>query len=182
MPSRACARKGRNGVSDQLYGREGVLGGREGTPTSANLPRSCRCPPCARSAGASSAPSGAASGDACRVAHGGKRSVIARGSPVRHARTHARARATGCAHHRVGPTSSTLHKCTCAEAGSAQVQRVTSMPARTECPRGSPPCGHVQAVCGFADQRRKPLGLLRRRRDELTRFTKILALPYYPLA
>ena len=44
MPSRACARKGRNGVSDQLQGREGVLGGREGTPISANLPRFCPTP------------------------------------------------------------------------------------------------------------------------------------------
>ena len=37
----ACARKGRNGVPDLLQGREGMLGGREGTPTSANLPRFC---------------------------------------------------------------------------------------------------------------------------------------------
>ena len=41
MPSRACAHKGRNGVSDPLQGREWVLGGREGTPISANPPRSC---------------------------------------------------------------------------------------------------------------------------------------------
>jgi len=44
MPSPACARKGRNGVPDQLQGREGVLGGREGTPISANLPRFCPTP------------------------------------------------------------------------------------------------------------------------------------------
>ena len=41
MPSPACARKGQNGVSDPLQGREWVLGGREGTPISANPPRSC---------------------------------------------------------------------------------------------------------------------------------------------
>ena len=44
MPSPACARKGRNGVLSQLQGREGVLGGREGTPISANLPRFCPTP------------------------------------------------------------------------------------------------------------------------------------------
>ena len=45
MPSPACARKGRNGVPGQLQGREGVLlGGREGTPISANLPRFCPTP------------------------------------------------------------------------------------------------------------------------------------------
>ena len=44
MPSPACARKGRNGVPDQLQGREGVLGGREGTPISAKLPRFCPTP------------------------------------------------------------------------------------------------------------------------------------------
>ena len=44
MPSPACARKGQNGVSDPLQGREWVLGGREGTPIPANPPRSCRTP------------------------------------------------------------------------------------------------------------------------------------------
>ena len=44
MPSPACARKGRNGVPDQLQSREGVLGGREGTPISANPPRFCPTP------------------------------------------------------------------------------------------------------------------------------------------
>ena len=44
MPSPACARKGRNGVPDQLQGREGVLGGREGTPISENPPRFCFTP------------------------------------------------------------------------------------------------------------------------------------------
>ena len=44
MPSPACARKGRNGVSDPLQGREWVLGGRECTPIPANPPRSCPTP------------------------------------------------------------------------------------------------------------------------------------------
>ena len=44
MPSPACARKGQNGVSDQLQGRKGVLRGREGTPNPANPPRSCPTP------------------------------------------------------------------------------------------------------------------------------------------
>ena len=48
MPSPACARKGRNGVPDQLQGREGVLGGREGTPISANLPRFPTTPVCGK--------------------------------------------------------------------------------------------------------------------------------------
>ena len=48
MPSRACARKGRNGVPDQLQGRKGVLGGREGTPISANLPRFPTTPVCGK--------------------------------------------------------------------------------------------------------------------------------------
>ena len=43
-PSPACARKGQNGVSDRLQGREGVLGRREGTPNPANPPRSCPTP------------------------------------------------------------------------------------------------------------------------------------------
>ena len=44
MPSPACARKGRNRVPGQLQGREGVPGGREGTPISANPPRFCPTP------------------------------------------------------------------------------------------------------------------------------------------
>jgi len=44
IPSPACAHMGRNGVSGQLQGREGVLGGREGTPISENPPRFCPAP------------------------------------------------------------------------------------------------------------------------------------------
>ena len=44
MPSPACARKGQNLVSDQLKGRERVLGGREGTPIPAKPPRFCPTP------------------------------------------------------------------------------------------------------------------------------------------
>ena len=44
IPSPACAHMGRNGVSGQLQGREGVLGGREGTPISANPPQFCPAP------------------------------------------------------------------------------------------------------------------------------------------
>ena len=44
MPSPACARKGRNRVPGQLQGREGVPGGGEGTPISANPPRFCPTP------------------------------------------------------------------------------------------------------------------------------------------
>ena len=53
MPSRVCARKGRNGVPDQLQGRKGVLGGREGTPISANLPRFPTTPVCGKWGGLS---------------------------------------------------------------------------------------------------------------------------------
>ena len=44
MPSPACARKGRNGVPDQLQGRKGVLGGRSFTAISENLPQFCPDP------------------------------------------------------------------------------------------------------------------------------------------
>ena len=43
-PSPACARKGQNGVSDPLQGREGGLGRREGTPIPAKPPRFCPTP------------------------------------------------------------------------------------------------------------------------------------------
>ena len=43
-PSPACARKGRNGVPGQLQGREGVLGGREGTPYPQTRPDSALPP------------------------------------------------------------------------------------------------------------------------------------------
>ena len=53
MPSPACAHKGQKWVPGQLQSREGVLGGREGTPISANLPRFPTTPVCGKWSGVS---------------------------------------------------------------------------------------------------------------------------------